>query len=123
MKYDLAANIGTAIDNVYNNYSENGSRRTVAKLEGECMLITYRTILNVVREDDLHHQMASLKKESDQMINQRLKTIKESFKECAGRTLKAKKVKDYDSCENLTNSPYSHMKKVKFSCTYVYEVE
>ena len=123
MKYDLVASIGSAIDNVYNNYSESGSRRTVAKLEGECLHITYRTILNIVKEDDLHRQMSSLKEEADQMIDERLKTIKDEFKNCAERRLKVKKVKDFDSCENLTNSPYSAMKKVKFSCTYVYEVE
>ena len=47
MKYDLVANIGSAIDNVYNNSSESGSRKTVSKLDGECLLITYRTILNL----------------------------------------------------------------------------
>ncbi len=123
MKYDLVANIGSAIDNVYNNSSESGSRKTVSKLDGECLLITYRTILNLVREEDLHFQMKDLKKEADQMISERLKTIKSEFKEVSGRALKAKKTKDYDSCETLTNSPFSPMRKIKFACTYMYEVE
>ena len=122
MKYDLVANIGTAIDNVYNYSSESGSRKTVTKLEGECMLITYRTILNIVKEEDLHFQMKDLKREADQMISERLKTIKAEFKQSSGRTLKAKKTKDYDSCETLTNSPFSPMRKIKFACTYMYEV-
>lgn len=123
MKYDIVANIGTAIDNVYNYSSESGSRKTVTKFEGDCLSITYRTILNIVREDDLHYQMKDLKKEADQMITQRLKTVRDEFKKCAERTLKVKKVKDFDSCETLTNSPFSPMRKVKFSCTYLYEVE
>ncbi len=123
MKYDLVANIGTAIDNVYNYSSESGSRKTVTSLDNECLLITYRTILNIVREEDLHFQMKELKREANQMITERLKTIKEEFKKSSGRALKNKKIKDYDSCETLTNSPFSPMKKIKFSCTYVYEVE
>ena len=123
MKYDLVSNIGTAIDNVYNYSSESGSRKTVTKLQGECLHITYRTILNIVRDEDLHVQMKSLLKESDQMITERLKTIRAEFKNTAGRALKVKKQKDFNTCENLTNSPYSQMKKVKFSCTYIYEVE
>tara|TARA_Y100000114_G_C11750808_1_gene324209 strand:- start:1661 stop:2032 length:372 start_codon:yes stop_codon:yes gene_type:complete len=123
MKYDLVANIGTAIDNVYNYSSESGSRKTVTSFDNECLLITYRTILNIVREEDLHFQMKELKREANQMITERLKTIKEEFKKSSGRALKNKKIKDYDSCETLTNSPFSPMKKIKFSCTYVYEVE
>lgn len=123
MKYDLVANIGTAIDNVYNYSSESGSRKTVTSLDNECLLITYRTILNIVREEDLHFQMKELKREANQMITERLKTIKEEFKKSSGRALKNKKIKDYDSCETLTNSPFNPMKKIKFSCTYVYEVE
>ena len=119
MKYDIVANIGTAIDNVYNYSSESGSRKTVTKFEGDCLSITYITILNIVREDDLHYQMKDLKKEADQMITQRLKTVRDEFKKCAERTLKVKKVKDFDSCE----TPFSPMRYVKFSCTYLYEVE
>ena len=123
MEYDLVVSIGNAIDNVYNNYSENGSRRTVAKLVGECMHVSYMTILNSARESDLHMQIADLKKESDEMIKSRLKTIKEEFKKSSGRALKAKKVDDNCDFETLTVSPFSPFRKLKFTCTYKYEVK
>ncbi len=123
MEYDLVMSIGNAIDNVYNNYSEDGARRTVAKIVGECMHVSYMTILNSAREADLHMQIADLKKESDEMIKSRLKTIKEEFKKSAGRTLKAKKVDDSCDFETLTVSPFSPFRKLKFTCTYKYEVK
>ena len=123
MEYDLVVSIGNAIDNVYNNYSEDGCRKTVTKLIGECMHVSYMTILNSARESDLHFQIADLKKESDEMIKSRLKTIKEEFKKSAGRTLSAKKVSDNCDFETLTVSPFSPFRKLKFTCTYIYEIK
>ncbi len=123
MEYELIASIGNAIDNVYNNYSEDGARRTVAKLVGNEMHVSYRTILNSARESDLHMQVVNLKKEADQMIKSRLKTIKEEFKRSSGRTLSCKKCKDFDNFETLTVSAFSPLRKLKFTCTYVYEVK
>ena len=107
MDYDLVANIGTAIDNVYNSYAEDSSRRTVAKLSGEQLVVEFRTILTVAKDQELEHQMTMIKSESKQMIDARIKSIKECFKECAGRALKVKKLNDFDKIETLTVSPYS----------------
>lgn len=123
MEYDLVVSIGNAIDNVYNNYSEDGSRKTVAKLVGECMHVSYMTILNSARECDLHMQIVDLKKEADEIIKSRLKTIKEEFKNASGRTLSAKKIDDKCDFETLTVSPFSPFRKLKFTCTYSYEVK
>ena len=92
MDYDLVANIGTAIDNVYNSYAEDSSRRTVAKLAGEQLVVEFRTILTVAKDQELEHQMSMIKSESTQFVNKRLKSIKDCFKECAGRSLKTKKI-------------------------------
>ena len=66
MEYELINGLGSAIDNVYSYSSEDGSRKTKARLVGEEMHITYVTILNSSRESDLHHQMSRLKKESNE---------------------------------------------------------
>ena len=123
MEYDLINGLGSAIDNVYSYSSEDGSRKTKAKLVGEEMHITYVTILNSSRESDLHHQMSRLKKESDEMISSRLRTIKKEFKNSAGRALVTKKTGNSDDIETLTVSPYSPFRKLKYSCTYRYEVK
>lgn len=123
MDYDLVANIGTAIDNVYNNYAEDSSRRTVAKLVGEDLVVEFRTILTVAKDQELEHQMTMIKSESKQMIDARIKSIKDCFKECSGRSLKVKKKNDYDRIETLTVSPYSPIRTLKYTFVVNYEVK
>lgn len=123
MEYEFLQGISKAIDNVYSYSSEDGSRKTVAKLFDNCMHISYMTILNSARESDLHFQVANLKKEADEMIKSRLKSIKEDFKETSKRSLVSKKVSDNCDFETLTVSPFSPLRQLKFTCTYVYEVK
>jgi len=123
MDYDLVANIGTAIDNVYNSYAEDSSRRTVAKLVGEQLVLEFRTILTVAKDRELEHQMSMIKSESKQMIDTRIKSIKDCFKENAGRSLKVKKINDYDRIETLTVSPYSPIRTLKYTFVVNYEVK
>lgn len=122
MEYDFISAIGNAIDNVYNNYAENSSRRTVAKLIDDKMSITFMTVINIARESDLHFQMQNLNKEANDMIKSRLNLIKSQFKENSGRTLKTKKVSQSDNIETLTVSAYSPHRSLKFSYTVLYEV-
>jgi hypothetical protein len=124
MEYELLQNISSAIDNVFNHTSQDGSRKTIAKLcNDDCMEITFITILNSAREQDLHVQTVSLKKEANEIISSRLKSIKKDFKDLSGRKLNAKKVSSKDNFETLTVSPYSPLRKLKFTCTYTYEVK
>ena len=124
MEYDFVMSIGNSIDCVYNNLTEDGSRKTVAKLENEnTMSISFRTILNAARESDLHSQLALLEKEKNEVISSRLKLIKKEFKQCSGRELKTKKVDSKDNLETLTVSPYSPHRKLKYTCTCFFEVK
>ena len=123
MEYDLIDGLSSAIDNVYNCSSEDGSRKTKTRLVGEEMHITYVTILNSSRGSDLHYQMKSLKKESNEMITSRLRTIKKEFKDKSGRPLATKKLGICDDIETLTISPYSPFRELKYSCTYKYEIK
>ena len=124
MEYELISNIGNAIDNVYNYSSEDGARKTVAKLNNDKeMSISFRTILNIGRDSDLQHQTAFLKKEANDLISSRLRTIKAEFKSLSGRGLITKKISSNDSFETLTVSPYSPFRKIKYTCSYTYEVK
>jgi rRNA pseudouridine-1189 N-methylase Emg1 (Nep1/Mra1 family) len=124
MEYDLITALGNSVDNVYNNCSESGSRKTVTTLSGENLMhIEYRTIVNAVRESDLDLQMKELKKESHSMISQRLKTIKADFKKSAKRDLETKKVNEEERVETLTVSAYSPLRTFKVCCKFTYEVK
>ena len=122
MNYDLIMNIGQAIDNVYSNASESHTRRTVAKLSGDFLVVEYRTILTVAKDQELEHQMTMIKSESKQMIDSRVKSIKKCFKECAGRALKLKKSTDHDRIETMTVSPYSPIRTLKYTFVVNYEI-
>jgi predicted RNA-binding protein (virulence factor B family) len=122
MEYQLIQTIGNCIDSVYKNQSEDGSRKTIAKLSGENMTISYITILNAARDQELHMMMQNIQKESQDMINSRLRTIKAEFKKDAGRALKAKKVSVKDNVETLTVSAFSPFRKLKYTYTVTYEI-
>ena len=64
-----------------------------------------------------------IKSESKQMIDARIKSIKECFKVNAGRSLKVKKKNDYDRIETLTVSPYSPVRTLKYTFVVNYEVK
>lgn len=123
MELNFLESLGSSIDNVFNYTSSDGSRKTTASLQGENLCISFQTILNSSRESDLHFQVANLKKETDEMIKSRLRTIEQEFKKCANRDLISNKISDRDSFETLTISAYSPFRKLKYTCTYVYEVK
>ena len=77
MEYDLITKLGNCIDNVYNNYAESSDRRTVARIQDEHLVIEYRTILRVAKDSELQMQMDLVKSETKQMIDSRLRTIKQ----------------------------------------------
>jgi hypothetical protein len=123
MDYDLITNLSSAIDDVYCYTSEDGARKTNAKIVNNSELhITYMTILNIGRDSDLTMQMSMLTKESNDMINSRLRTIKSKFKSKSGSTLKTKKIGASDNCETLTVSAFSPFRKLKFTYTIKYQL-
>ena len=123
MSYELITNLGNAIDDVYNNTSEDGSRKTVATLVGDNLQISFRTIINIARESDLQFQIVNLKKEGNDLIASRLRTIKSQFQSNAKRTLTTRKIEEKDGLETLTVSPYSPNKTLKYTLVYTYEVK
>lgn len=123
MNYQLMTNLGAAIDNVYKYTSEDGARKTIAKIvNNEELHITYMTILNIGRDSDLTLQMSLMSKETNDMISSRLKTIKAEFKNASGETLKTTKIGAVDNCETLTVSAFSPFRKLKYTCTYKYQL-
>ena len=79
MEYELIQALGNCLDNVYNNYAESHDRRTVASLKGDLLCIEYRTIIRAAKDVELQRQIDLLKNETAQMINSRLKLIKQDF--------------------------------------------
>ena len=122
MEYELIQSLGNCLDNVYNNYAEKHDRRTVASIKDNLLCIEYQTILRVAKDQELKRQLDLLKSESTQMIDSRLKLIKDEFKLRAERGLKTKVCNEIDNMETLTVSPYSLIRTIKYTYVVCYEV-
>jgi hypothetical protein len=125
MKYEIIANIGSAIDNVYNNYSEDkgSARKTIAKLKDNCLHIQYQSILRLPKDVDLQAQIKLLESETHQIVSSRLDLIKKSYKQMSNSTLKVSKVSSTPSFETLTISPYSPIRTMLYRCECIYEIK
>ena len=122
MTYEEIHALGSSIDGVYNNYSDDGTRKVTAKLDNYCLTLTYQTIVHIARDQGMHLQTPRLKDESSQMIRSRLNLIKKTFRECCDRTLKTSKLSESDFFETISISPYTPKRVVKYSMSVSYEI-
>ena len=122
MTYEELHALGSSIDGVYNNYSDDGTRKVTAKLDNYCLTLTYQTIVHIARDQGMHLQTPRLKDESSQMIRSRLNLIKKTFRECCDRTLKTSKLSESDFFETISISPYTPKRVVKYSMSVSYEI-
>ena len=122
MTYEEIHALGSSIDGVYNNYSDDGTRKVTAKLDNYCLTLTYQTIVHIASDQGMHLQTPRLKDESSQMIRSRLDLIKKSFRECCDRTLKTSKLSESDFFETISTSPYTPKRVVKYSMSVSYEI-
>ena len=114
--------LACCLDDVY-SVAEDASRKVTSRLEGNMMTITFQTIANFARESYMHQETGRLKKEGADMIGLKLKSVRKTFKERAGRTLTLKKEKEYDNFETISVSSFSPIRVVKYTFNVCYEVK
>ena len=114
--------LACCLDDVY-SVAEDASRKVTSRLEGNIMTITFQTIANFARESYMHQETGRLKKEGADMIGLKLKSVRKTFKERAGRTLTLKKEKEYDNFETISVSSFSPIRVVKYTFNVCYEVK
>jgi hypothetical protein len=118
----LQANaLGPLIDNVFHNTS-NGTKKVTAKLMGNNLILSYQTIINFSREEGLHLQSSQCRVEGSSLINDRMKLIKQGFKEATGKALKLTKSSENDLFETITTNPYSHRRIIKYILNVQFEI-
>lgn len=123
MEYNLISNLGIAIDNVYNNVAPDASRKTIASIKSEKLVIEYITILNIPREcRDTEAEIRREEKTAKDMISGRLKSIKECYKTCSGKALRTKAGKENCRSEIISVSAFSPVKIIKCVFTQEFEV-
>ena len=92
-------------------------------LEGNRMVCTYTTIVNLMGDRNLREQSQRFEEESVNIIKEYLKELKREFKSLAGRAIKAKEVSSRDSIEIITSSPYSPKRTAYYRRFTTFEVE
>lgn len=92
-------------------------------LQGDKMVCTYTTIVNLVSDRNLRDQSQKCEEESVSIIKEYLKQVKKEFKNLSGRALKVKEVNTNDSIEIISSSPYSPKRTAYYRRFTTFEVE
>ena len=92
-------------------------------LQGNKMLSTYTTIVNLMNDINLRDQSKKFEEESIGIIKEYIKELKGGFKSDSGRPLKCKEVDTKDSIEIITVSPYSPKRTAYYRRFTTFEVE
>ena len=109
--------LGSCIDNVYNNTTQDPSRKVIATLSNTQITLRYVTVVEVATNEDRDRQTKEFEREAISMISSYKKDMSEMYKQSTGERLKLKEVKTSNPCEYevLTVSPYSIRKIYKFN--------
>ncbi len=103
--------------------SSNGTESIIYKFPGEGrMMLTYTTIVNFASDASLRSQVGKESSRSIDMINDAIKTIKKTYKEASGRTLKCKEVSTDDNIEVISVTFHSPKKIAYYRRFVIYEI-
>jgi len=76
-------------------------------LQGDIMICTYSTIVNLMSDRNLRDQSKGFEEESVKIVAEYIKELKKGFKKKSERSLKLKETDTRDSIEIITASPFS----------------
>ena len=120
--------LGKHLDNIYTGATDNSSRKVVTKLQGNILTLTFRSIVNVGRNEkdtDLNRIQKNLEKEAIQLIKAKKSEIQKNYNAESDHKLKIKEDKNsnkLNSLELITYSPISPIRAYKFSYCLCFEI-
>lgn len=79
-------------------------------LAGNVMTLTYATVVHFNSSDGLTTQKKEQERQSNEMLQKKLKQVKDDFREQANRALKIKETSSEDEVELISASAYSERK-------------
>ena len=105
--------LGESINNTWGKGGD-GTRSVSCDLSDDKMIIKFMTVVHFASEDALSQQTKKLTDESNQIIDDKIKSMKKLFKESTGNALKLKKLDDNEFIELISTSPYTPRKIAYF---------
>ena len=120
LTYDLNC-LAQCLENIKG--SSNGTESIAYKFPGaNRMMLTYTTIVNFASDSSLSSQVRKESNRSIEMINDAIKTVKKTYKEASGRTLKCKEVSTDDGIEVISVTFHSPKKVAYYRRFVTYEI-
>ena len=118
--------LGKHIDNVYTGATDNASRKIITKLSGDNLVLTFRSIVNIGREDSIEKRKKSLEAEAIELIKKKQTEIVKNYNSESDSKLRVKEESGYKNLECtfelITFSPISPVRTYKFSCCVSFEL-
>lgn len=113
--------LSTLLNTTFGSASTHGGERSVkAEFLGENLIFTFTSVVHFAEEKSLQMQVDRLADESVQVLKDGLTTLKASFKESTGETLKTKDIKSNDNIELV--SAMSQRKVAYYRRSHVVEI-
>tara|TARA_B100000900_G_scaffold268540_1_gene229250 strand:+ start:53 stop:448 length:396 start_codon:yes stop_codon:yes gene_type:complete len=91
-------------------------------LSGNLMILKYQTVVHFNSSDGLTTQKKEQERQSNEMLQKKLKEVKDAFREAAGRTLKIKELDNKDDVELISASAFSERKIAYYRRKITFEI-
>ena len=98
------------VNDTWGKSSGDGTRSLTCSMEHDKLLVKFQTVVHFASEQSLRQQVDRLVEESNELINQRVASIKKRYKEAAEAALKVEELDSNDSIEMISTSVHNPRK-------------
>ena len=98
------------VNDTWGKSSGDGTRSLTCSMEHDKLLVKFQTVVHFASEQSLRQQVDRLVEESNELINQRVASIKKRYKEAAETALKVEELDSNDSIEMISTSVHNPRK-------------
>ena len=95
------------VNDTWGKSSGDGTRSLTCSMEHDKLLVKFQTVVHFASEQSLRQQVDRLVEESNELINQRVASIKKRYKEAAEVALKVEELDSNDSIEMISTSVHN----------------
>ena len=115
--------LGNIINTTFGKASTRAAGYGVTtSLAGDRLTLKYATVVHFNSSDGLATQKKEHERQSNEMLQEKIKEIKAEFREQAGRALKVSEVDNKDDVELISATAYSERKIAYYRRALVFEI-
>lgn len=116
--------LGQAIDTTWGRSStpQTASYSVKFSMMGERLVVTYQVVVNFASEKEMILMKRACKEEADRVVKAHLNTVKSTYKDLCGATLKTKMTESIDSLEIINFNVHNPKRTAYFRQKVVLEI-